>query len=104
MNGGPSFVFLSLLQLGLLFFIGASLLVLAWCSDRGGCVNTYQDVMRVCGKNWQRAASVCVVLYCYGTCITFLIIIGDQSDRSKSSEASTAQQYVGLFELGAFPT
>ncbi|CAG0915152.1 unnamed protein product, partial [Notodromas monacha] len=78
------------IQVGLLFFIGASLLILAWCSDCGGFVSTYQDVMRICGIHWQRAASICVILYCYGTCVTFLIIIGDQSDRGLSVLAHNA--------------
>ena len=33
----------------------------------------------------RRATSVIVTIYCFGTCITFLIIIGDQFDRAFAS-------------------
>ena len=33
----------------------------------------------------RRATSVIVTVYCFGTCITFLIIIGDQFDRAIAS-------------------
>ena len=33
----------------------------------------------------RRATSVIITVYCFGTCITFLIIIGDQFDRAFTS-------------------
>ncbi|CAF3462981.1 unnamed protein product [Rotaria sp. Silwood1] len=38
-------------------------------------------VLIKCGKMWQRVCSICIILYMYGLCITFFIIIGDQLDR-----------------------
>lgn len=38
-----------------------------------------------CGKSGQNVGSLCVALYSFGTCITFLIIIGDQFDRALAS-------------------
>lgn len=67
-----------LIQALFLVFIVTAIMILAYCSDIKGA-NTYQDVVRtVCGKNAQRASAVFLTTYCFGTCITFLIIIGDQ--------------------------
>lgn len=61
-----------------LVFIVMALLILGYCSDIKKC-NTYQDVVHsVCGPYAQFACAITVALYCFGTCITFLIIIGDQ--------------------------
>lgn len=67
-----------LIQALFVVFVVIALLVLAHCSDINGAA-TYQDVLRsVCGQNAQRASAVFLAVYCFGTCITFLIIIGDQ--------------------------
>ena len=67
----------------LVFFIMGSLLMLAFCSDVSGS-STYQDVVQhLCGKRAQILTSIAVVLYCFGTCVTFLIIIADQWDKCK---------------------
>lgn len=67
-----------LIQAIFLVFIVTAIMILAYCSDIKGA-NTYQDVVStVCGKNAQRASAVFLTTYCFGTCITFLIIIGDQ--------------------------
>ncbi|XP_050399017.2 sodium-coupled neutral amino acid transporter 7 [Patella vulgata] len=61
-----------------LVFIVAAIMILAYCSDLKQA-STYQDVvLSVCGKKAQTGAAICLLLYCFGTCITFLIIIGDQ--------------------------
>ncbi|KAH9509507.1 hypothetical protein Btru_046064 [Bulinus truncatus] len=67
-----------LVQSFFLVFIIMALLILGYCSDIKKC-NTYQDVVNsVCGPKAQLACAISVMLYCFGTCITFLIIIGDQ--------------------------
>lgn len=67
-----------LIQALFLVFIVTAIMILAYCSDMKGAA-TYQDVVRtVCGKNAQRASAMFLTTYCFGTCITFLIIIGDQ--------------------------
>jgi len=61
-----------------LVFVVAAILILGYCSDIKK-TNTYQDVVHsVCGPTAQLACAVAITLYCFGTCITFLIIIGDQ--------------------------
>ena len=61
-----------------LIFVICAILILAYCSDIKG-TTTYQDVvLSVCGRNAQRMCSFTLMVYCFGTCITFLIIIGDQ--------------------------
>lgn len=46
---------------------------------------TPQVILRTCGRGMERICSVFIALYCYGTCITFIIIVGDLSDRSFAS-------------------
>ncbi|XP_077542599.1 sodium-coupled neutral amino acid transporter 7-like isoform X2 [Haemaphysalis longicornis] len=35
----------------------------------------------MCGQRWRNAAAASVLVTCYGVCITYLIVIGDQYDR-----------------------
>ncbi|XP_037070828.1 putative sodium-coupled neutral amino acid transporter 7 [Pollicipes pollicipes] len=64
----------------LLVFIVAALLVLAECADHSASA-TYQDTVHgLLGTGGLWACSGVVALYCYGTCVTFLIVIRDQSD------------------------
>lgn len=68
-------------QMVMLSFVIGALLILAHCSDAHES-KTYQDVIAsVCGKRAQQVCSLLVALYCFGTCVTFVIIIGDQFDR-----------------------
>ncbi|XP_050409345.1 sodium-coupled neutral amino acid transporter 7-like [Patella vulgata] len=61
----------------LLVFIVAAIMILVYCSDLKQAT-TYQDVvLSVCGKKAQTGAAICLFWYCFGACITFLIIIGD---------------------------
>ncbi|OWF56382.1 putative sodium-coupled neutral amino acid transporter 7 [Mizuhopecten yessoensis] len=67
-----------IIQAVFLVFIVVALMILAYCSDLNKTTN-YQDVvLSVCGKNAQRFCAFTIMVYCFGTCITFLIIIGDQ--------------------------
>ncbi|XP_023705826.1 putative sodium-coupled neutral amino acid transporter 7 [Cryptotermes secundus] len=72
-------------QVILLAWIMCALLILAHCSDQTSA-RTLQDVLEgVYGRPGLIACSSAVALYCFGTCVTFLIIIGDQFDRVLSS-------------------
>lgn len=72
-------------QAVLLVWILGALLILAHCSDQTGA-STLQDVLEgVCGRKGLVACALCIALYCFGTCVTFQIIIGDQFDRVLSS-------------------
>lgn len=69
------------IQVFLMVFIVVALFILAYCSDVARAA-TYQDVVySICGRGMYIVCSLCIVLYCFGTCITFLIIIGDMLDR-----------------------
>lgn len=70
-----------IMQSVMLVFAFIALILLAYCADLCNAA-TYQDVMQgMCGKWGRRLCALCITLYCFGTCITFLIIIGDQWDR-----------------------
>ncbi|UYV60499.1 hypothetical protein LAZ67_1001330 [Cordylochernes scorpioides] len=69
-------------QLILMVFIAASLALLVYWAELHGS-SSYQDVVNaVCGRHGMRISMALLALYCYGTTITFLIIIGDQFDRT----------------------
>ncbi|XP_037784546.1 putative sodium-coupled neutral amino acid transporter 7 [Penaeus monodon] len=66
-----------------------SLLIIANCAVERRC-NTYQElILHMCGRRWNVVASVCIFAYCMVTCITLLIIIGDQFDRAFASFAGS---------------
>ena len=45
---------------------------------------TYQDVVAACcGSATRNFCSLAIAFYSFGTCVTFLIIIGDQWDKCK---------------------
>jgi sodium-coupled neutral amino acid transporter 7/8 len=71
-----------LVQAVLLVFIMLALVILAKTANIKNST-TLQEVMKTaCGVWGSRITSLIVAIYCFGTCITFLIIIGDQFDRA----------------------
>uniref|UniRef100_G1QUM1 Sodium-coupled neutral amino acid transporter 7 n=1 Tax=Nomascus leucogenys TaxID=61853 RepID=G1QUM1_NOMLE len=71
------------LQMGMLVFIISGLVILAYCSQASN-ERTYQEVVwAVCGKLTGVLCEVAIAVYTFGTCIAFLIIIGDQQDKSE---------------------
>jgi len=73
-----------LVQAAMLLFIIVALWVLAYCADRNtsnpAC--TIEDVVgQSVGRAGRVFTSASVVVYCFGTTVTFLIMIGDQFDR-----------------------
>eukprot|EP00092_Neocalanus_flemingeri_P031792 GFUD01034536.1.p1 GENE.GFUD01034536.1~~GFUD01034536.1.p1 ORF type:complete len:483 (+),score=120.87 GFUD01034536.1:70-1518(+) len=74
-----------LVQAVLLVFIMLALIILAKTSNLKQSA-TLQEVMDTAAGPWGRRATAAIVaIYCFGTCITFLIIIGDQFDRAFAS-------------------
>lgn len=70
-----------IVQAVLLVFIMAALVILAHSAD-SNCAATIQDAMgQTTGRIGRLLTSLAVVLYCFGTTVTFLIMIGDQYDR-----------------------
>lgn len=73
--------FAAFLQIIMMFVLICTMLILVHCADVNND-NTYHDVLlSLCGRRAQQFAAVSILLTCYGICITFLIIIGDQYDR-----------------------
>nr|XP_006641522.1 PREDICTED: putative sodium-coupled neutral amino acid transporter 7 [Lepisosteus oculatus] len=69
------------LQMCMLLFIISGLVILAYCSQVSN-ETTYQEVVRaVCGRVPGVICEVAIAVYTFGTCIAFLIIIGDQLDK-----------------------
>ncbi|XP_055066654.2 sodium-coupled neutral amino acid transporter 7 [Misgurnus anguillicaudatus] len=69
------------LQMCMMLFIISGLVILAYCSQVSN-ETTYQEVIRaVCGKVLGIICELAIAVYTFGTCIAFLIIIGDQLDK-----------------------
>ncbi|CAN8025106.1 unnamed protein product, partial [Ixodes persulcatus] len=57
-------------------------MVLGGCAERTGGVESYQRTIGLaCGGRLGALCSLLVALYCYGSCVAFLVIVGDFSDR-----------------------
>lgn len=67
----------------MVILIVGALLILAYCTDSNQSSNFQDVIYSMCGKKWQTINSLCIILYMFGCCITFFIIIGDQLDQSK---------------------
>ena len=86
-NAGGLVVAISV-QIFLLVFIIVALNILAWAADRNSSspAATVEDVMgQSVGKFGRVLTCLAVVIYCFGTTVTFLIMIGDQTDRMFAS-------------------
>ncbi|XP_062997085.1 sodium-coupled neutral amino acid transporter 7 [Elgaria multicarinata webbii] len=69
------------LQMCMLVFIIGGLVILAYCSQASN-ERTYQEVVwAVCGRVAGVLCEVAIAVYTFGTCIAFLIIIGDQQEK-----------------------
>eukprot|EP00075_Anas_platyrhynchos_P032560 XP_027321813.1 putative sodium-coupled neutral amino acid transporter 7 isoform X1 [Anas platyrhynchos] len=87
------------LQMCMLIFIIGGLVILAYCSQASN-ERTYQEVVwAVCGKVPGVLCEVAIAVYTFGTCIAFLIIIGDQEDKiiaalvTEPEEAGSSRWY-----------
>ena len=41
--------------------------------------STYEEVVgRACGRAVKAVVDVCIITYTFGTCVAFLVVIGDQ--------------------------
>eukprot|EP00117_Sycon_ciliatum_P016987 scpid59411/ scgid16182/ Putative sodium-coupled neutral amino acid transporter 7 len=81
------------IQLGFVVFIGAALLILAYCAERTHAMNYQQVVEKCCGTTLGVICQVCVVIYCFGACVTFFVVIGDQLDSMLRFAAGTLDHW-----------
>lgn len=71
----------ALIQVILLVFVSSTMFILAYCADFNKDDTYHNVLLSMCGKRAQQISAVSILLTCYGICITFLVIIGDQYDR-----------------------
>lgn len=85
---------------GMLVFIISGLVILAYCSQASN-ERTYQEVVwAVCGKLTGVLCEVSIAIYTFGTCIAFLIIIGDQQDKSEVPSVAASSLPLGPGDSG----
>lgn len=80
-NVAGGIVMATIVQLVLVVALGGTILSLAFCADVNNDHSYHDILLSMCGVKWRYAAAVSVLLTCYGVCVTYLIIIGDQYDR-----------------------
>lgn len=71
------------LQLHVILVI-ISLLIISGCSGISQSDSLQGIVHYFCGPKWRHACSLFIVLYSYGACVTYVIIIGDQFNKCLS--------------------
>lgn len=71
----------ALIQVILLIFVSSTMFILAYCADFNHDDSYHNVLLSMCGKRAQQISAASILLTCYGICITFLVIIGDQYDR-----------------------
>ncbi|KZC04073.1 PREDICTED: putative sodium-coupled neutral amino acid transporter 7 [Dufourea novaeangliae] len=70
-----------IVQLVLLIFITAALVILAKCSDITNTSTMQNMFAEFYGHRSLFFCALCVTVYSFGCCLTFIIIVGDQFDR-----------------------
>lgn len=71
----------TIVQVIILLMLGTTMFILIYCADLND-VYSYHDVLEsMCGKRVKQMAASSIMITCFGICVTFLIIIGDQFDR-----------------------
>ncbi|KAL7294653.1 putative sodium-coupled neutral amino acid transporter 7 [Trichogramma pretiosum] len=68
-------------QLFFLVFITLTLVILASSSDVTNTTTLQSTFAGLCGQNSLVFCGLCVAIYSFGCCVTFLVVIGDQFDR-----------------------
>ena len=75
----------SLIQLLVVALVAGGLAALTYLTHVSGSQSFQQVVRFFVGPRTEAATSVCIILYSFGACLTFIIIIGDQVDRVLAS-------------------
>ncbi|XP_008549124.1 sodium-coupled neutral amino acid transporter 7 [Microplitis demolitor] len=70
-----------IVQLSFLVFITIALVTLANCSDMTKTSSLPDTVAGLCGPKTLILSGICVTIYSFGCCLTFIIVIGDQFER-----------------------
>uniref|UniRef100_A0A915KLF8 Amino acid transporter transmembrane domain-containing protein n=1 Tax=Romanomermis culicivorax TaxID=13658 RepID=A0A915KLF8_ROMCU len=81
-NAGGGIFSSMMMQIVLALLAGFSFIIISWVSDIRACV-TYQDTVgSVCGFWAKNICALTMILYTYGSCVAYFIIVGDESDRA----------------------
>ena len=67
-------------------FILISLITLAYCTEMTQS-SSYEMMMGKMWGAWARiTAEICIAIYCFGCCVTYLVVIGEQIEDSEYGE------------------
>ncbi|XP_027194001.2 sodium-coupled neutral amino acid transporter 7-like [Dermatophagoides pteronyssinus] len=74
-------VYATIIQLFAAILMMTTMLILIYCAQINN-EDSYHGVMRtMCGQRVMRISAASIAITCFGICVTFVIIIGDQFDR-----------------------
>lgn len=84
----------TLLQIVMMVILASTMFILIYCADLNKDASYHDVLLSMCGKRCQQLSAFSIMLTCYGICVTFLIIIGDQYDRIFVSHLTECVWYV----------
>ena len=65
-----------------------SLLILAYCSELKQSVTCEETLGLMLGPAAKITTEILVLLYCFGTCVAFLTVMGDQIEDGKHAQGA----------------
>ena len=73
----------SIIHVVLVAVVVVAMYMLSYTAEKSQS-SSFQDIIQaMCGEYWQIVNSICIILYMFGCCVTFLILIGDQLEQGK---------------------
>lgn len=78
----------------MMIILASTMFILIYCADLNKDASYHDVLLSMCGKRCQQLSAFSIMLTCYGICVTFLIIIGDQYDRIFVSHLTECVWYV----------
>ena len=77
--GGIAFA--TMIQIFAVFLMATTMMVLVYCAQINNETSYNGVMLAMCGRRVMQLAAGSITITCFGICVTFVIIIGDQFDR-----------------------
>ena len=64
-------------------FIIIGLIILVYCAELKQAITCEDTLGKMLGPGMKLITEICVCVYCFGCCVTLLVVMGDQIEDSK---------------------